>query len=63
MERNGVSSRRKRSTLIYILQHPWLYLLMLPGLIYIFIFNYIPMYGVVIAFEKFNFSKGVTWDD
>ena len=36
-----------------------LLLLQVPSLIYIFIFNYIPMYGIVIAFKKFNPSKGI----
>ena len=55
----AVRTKKKKGVGKYILQHPWLYLLMLPGLIYLFIFNYIPMYGVVIAFEKFNFVKGI----
>ena len=36
-----------------------LYLMMLPGLLYFFINNYIPMAGIVIAFKKVNFSKGI----
>ena len=36
-----------------------LYLLLIPGVIYIFIFNYIPMYGVTIAFKDFYASKGI----
>lgn len=36
-----------------------LYLMMVPGLIYLLINNYIPMAGIVIAFKKLNFSKGI----
>ena len=36
-----------------------LYLMMAPGLIYLLINNYIPMAGIVIAFKKLNFSKGI----
>jgi putative aldouronate transport system permease protein len=36
-----------------------LYLLLLPGLLYLFIFNYIPMYGVIIAFKDFHIVKGI----
>lgn len=37
------------------------YLLLLPALIYLIIFNYGPMYGVQIAFKDFRASKGI-WD-
>jgi len=36
-----------------------LYLLMLPGIIVTFIFSYIPMYGVQIAFKNFRPSRGI----
>lgn len=35
------------------------YLLMLPGLIYLAVNNYAPMFGLVIAFKKMNFRKGI----
>lgn len=38
-----------------------LYAMMLPGFIYIFINNYMPLSGLVIAFKRFNYSKGI-WD-
>lgn len=37
----------------------WLYMMMVPGLIYIFINNYIPMTGIVLAFKKYDFKKGI----
>ncbi len=37
-----------------------LYLMMLPGIIYIVINNYIPMAGLRIAFKQFNYSKGIS---
>lgn len=36
-----------------------LYIMMLPGLLYLFMNNYIPMLGIVIAFKKMNFTKGI----
>ena len=36
-----------------------LYLMMLPALLYLLINNYIPMAGMVIAFKKLNFAKGI----
>lgn len=35
------------------------YLLMLPGLAYLAVNNYAPMFGLVIAFKKMNFRKGI----
>lgn len=36
----------------------WLYAMLLPGLIYIIIFKYLPMYGVTIAFKNYSIFKG-----
>ena len=36
-----------------------LYLMLLPGCAYLFINNYIPMGGIIIAFKKMDFSKGI----
>ncbi|WP_334195751.1 ABC transporter permease, partial [Muricomes intestini] len=36
-----------------------LYLLLLIPVIYVFIFNYIPMYGVSIAFKRYNIKQGI----
>ncbi len=40
-----------------------LYLLILPPVIYVFVFHYIPMYGVVMAFEDFSFKLGYFGSD
>jgi putative aldouronate transport system permease protein len=37
----------------------YVYLLMLPGLLYFLIFRYIPMWGVIIAFQDFRLWQGV----
>ena len=37
----------------------WLYLLMLPGFIYFIVFKYLPMFGIVIAFENYVPFSGV----
>ena len=36
-----------------------LYLMMLPGIIYLICNNYLPMFGILIAFKKVNFSIGI----
>ena len=36
-----------------------LYLMMLPGLLYLVANNYLPMFGILIAFKKINFIDGI----
>jgi len=36
-----------------------LYVLLLPSLLYVLLFHYFPMYGVVIAFKDFKASRGI----
>lgn len=40
-----------------------LYLMMVPGFIYLTINNYIPMAGLVVAFKNVNFTKGIWASD
>ena len=39
--------------------HRWLYLMLIPPLIYYVVFRYLPMYGVLMAFKDFNIVKGI----
>ena len=37
------------------LKKQWLlHVFLIPGIFFVFIFNYIPLYGLIIAFEKYN---------
>ncbi|MDF2922211.1 MAG: protein lplB [Paenibacillaceae bacterium] len=49
----------RRSFWPLLLKHKYLYLMLLPGFIWYFIYKYLPMYGLIIAFKEFNFSKGI----
>lgn len=40
-------------------KHRSLYLMLIPGVVLLFIFNYLPMFGTVIAFQDFNIFQGV----
>lgn len=42
-----------------IIRYLPVYILILPSLIYIFINNYIPMAGIVVAFKQFSAKKGI----
>ena len=39
-------------------QHYWLYIMLLPGVVWMLIFCYLPMGGLVMAFENFNPYSG-----
>ncbi|MBM7564787.1 ABC transporter permease [Paenibacillus sacheonensis] len=41
-----------------IWRHKLFYLFMLPGIIWFFLFSYVPLYGVQVAFRDFRFSGG-----
>ncbi|WP_246609698.1 ABC transporter permease [Nonomuraea rhizosphaerae] len=46
--------RRPKVTLrTALVRYRWLYLMLLPGLVYFAVFKYLPMYGVSIAFQDF----------
>ena len=40
-----------------------MYIMALPGLIYLFVNNYMPLPGLVLAFKKFNAKKGMFGSD
>lgn len=55
---------KKKFSIVNSIKCDWqLWLMILPAIIVIIIFNYIPMYGVQLAFRNFNFAKGLTGGD
>ena len=55
----GDRVKARKKTLQTALSCWQLYVLILPAVIYVFIFNYVPMYGVQIAFKDFRTSLGI----
>lgn len=49
----------RMSTGRYMLQHKWLYFMLLPGALYFILFRYIPMGGLIIAFKEYSPFKGI----
>lgn len=49
----GPQPPRVRSRRAQVLHNPWLYLMLLPGILYFAIFKFAPMYGVTIAFQNY----------
>ena len=58
----------KKSFMRRIISEWPLHIMLIPALILIFVFSYIPMYGIVIAFQRYNVAMGfsspwVGWDN
>lgn len=57
---NAVGASKKKG----FFQKNWsLFLLMLPGIVYLFVNNYMPLYGMTIAFRKIDYGKGIFKSD
>ena len=51
---------KKRNKTLILMKRNWiLYLFLVPAVVYIAVFMYAPMYGLVIAFKDFSASKGI----
>ncbi|WFR57628.1 ABC transporter permease subunit [Anaerocolumna sp. AGMB13025] len=57
------SSYKKNKNLAQFKRCLPLYFMALPGIIYLFINNYMPLPGLVLAFKKFNARKGIFGSD
>ncbi|TBL71623.1 ABC transporter permease [Paenibacillus thalictri] len=44
----------------YYVKNRWLYVLLLPGIVYFVLFKYVPMWGILIAFMDYQPFLGVT---
>lgn len=50
--------------ILSVLKKDWqLWIMILPAIVYIIIFCYGPMYGIQLAFRKYDFSEGLTGGD
>ncbi|ARC74818.1 ABC transporter permease [Bacillus licheniformis] len=55
-----VGKKRKTRFWEKLLQQKYLYLMILPGVIYFLLFKYVPMWGIVIAFQDYQPFLGIT---
>ena len=51
--------KKKKNLFYYLKKDRFIYLLMLPGLIWYLVFRYFPMLGIVIAFEDYKPFWGI----
>ncbi|HEY0828367.1 MAG TPA: ABC transporter permease subunit [Bacilli bacterium] len=60
MERNAALPLKHKGSLVkHYKVHKWLYIFLIPALLYLFVFKYIPMLGIIIAFKDFNLVRGI----
>lgn len=50
---------KKDSLVSYVRRHKWMYLLMLPGILYFIVYKYIPMGGLIISFQNYSPYLGI----
>ena len=55
----AVGSRKKINWKTAMRNHWQLYILVLPAIIYFFVFNYMPLYGIQIAFKDYKAVNGI----
>lgn len=48
-----------KGAFLYMKRHFWLYIFLIPALLYFAVFCYGPMYGVLMAFQDFNPIQGI----
>lgn len=53
----------RESKLKYIKKNYMLYLFLVPAITLVLIFNYVPMYGVLIAFKDYSVAQGILGSD
>ena len=51
--------KKKRAFLTEMKNNKYLYLMFLPAFIWFVLFAYVPMGGMVIAFQKYDIVKGI----
>ncbi|OBZ12027.1 sugar ABC transporter permease [Bacillus sp. FJAT-27264] len=58
-----LQKRGMRYKLQQIVRSPFLYGMAVPGLLFFLVFSYFPIYGIMIAFKDYDYSKGITGSD
>lgn len=53
----------KTPILAYLNRNKYLYLMILPGLGWLILFQYVPIYGITMAFQDFSFRRGYFGSD
>lgn len=52
-------SSQKKSLRVRIYQYRFIYLMLLPGILFLLVMNYLPMFGALIAFKEIDYALGI----
>ena len=59
MKRTGIGLGEKcRKNWLYVKQHPAMYIMLFPGLLFVIVYKLLPIYGIQIAFRDYNIFLG-----
>ena len=59
MKRTGIGLGEKcRKNWLYVKQHPAMYIMLFPGLLFVIVYKLLPLYGIQIAFRDYNIFLG-----
>ena len=57
---SSLTRGHKKASLAHNLRKHWLlFVMLLPAVIYVIIFSYVPMTGIVLAFKKYQHAGGI----
>lgn len=59
VQKSKVKKKHYHFDMKLVWKHRWIYLMLIPVLAYYIIFKYVPMYGIVMAFQDYNVFQGV----
>ncbi|EMS73601.1 ABC transporter permease [Ruminiclostridium cellobioparum] len=59
LKQNREPFRSRNKFLKDLNTHKWLWLMALPGIAIVFVFNYLPMFGVILAFKDYKIADGI----
>ncbi|WP_066195747.1 MULTISPECIES: ABC transporter permease [Gracilibacillus] len=62
-ERKQIRNMKRSETWRNIKKNKLIYLMILPGFLYFFIYKYLPMYGLVISFQDYKPYRGILGSD
>ena len=55
----GAKSRSGTTLRARIYQYRFIYLMLFPGILFLLVMNYLPMFGALIAFKQIDYALGI----